>query len=108
VYPFLFLIFFDLFTLITFVEELELRSFSSYIFQNYSTLLPLGTEEYSLAQHVFKLVKPGYMFLLYSHHLAYLQSLVELYMLNAYAVWDPSSEANIFTDGVKNMNHSVS
>jgi hypothetical protein len=33
------------------------------------------------------------MFQLYSHHQAYLQSLVELYMLNAYAVWVPSSEA---------------
>jgi hypothetical protein len=38
------------------------------------------------------------MFQLYSHHQTYLQSLVELYMLNAYAMWDPSSEANIFTD----------
>jgi hypothetical protein len=47
------------------------------------------------------------MFQLYSHHQAYLQSLVKLYMLNAYAMWDPSSEANIFTDGIKNMNHSV-
>jgi hypothetical protein len=54
---------------------------------------PIGTEEYSLAQqYVFKLIKPGYMFQLYSHHQAYLQSLVELYVLNAYAVWDPSSE----------------
>jgi hypothetical protein len=43
---------------------------------------PIGTEEYSLAQqYVFKLIKPGYMFQLYSHHQAYLQSLVELYML---------------------------
>jgi hypothetical protein len=28
-------------------------------------------------------------------------------MLNAYAMCDPSSEAKIFTDGIKNMNHSV-
>jgi hypothetical protein len=47
------------------------------------------------------------MFQPYSHHQAYLQSLFELYMLNAYAMWDPSSEANIFTGGIKNMNHSV-
>jgi hypothetical protein len=69
--------------------------------------LSTGTEEYSLAQqYVFKLIKPGYKFQLYSHHQAYLQSLVELYMLNAYGMWDPSSEA-MFTDGIKNMNHSV-
>jgi hypothetical protein len=49
----------------------------------------------------------GYMFQLHSHHQAYLQSLVELYMLNVYAMWDPSNEANIFTDGIKNMNRSV-
>jgi hypothetical protein len=62
----------------------------------------VGTEEYSLAkQHVFKLVKPGYMFQLYSNHQAYLQSLVELCMLNAYATRNPSSEAKIFTDGNK-------
>jgi hypothetical protein len=47
------------------------------------------------------------MFQRYSHHQAYLQSLVELYMLNTYAMCDPSSEANIFTDGIKNINHSV-
>jgi hypothetical protein len=47
------------------------------------------------------------MFQLYSHHQAYLQSLVELYMLNAYAMWDPSSEAKMFTGGIKNMKHSV-
>jgi hypothetical protein len=49
------------------------------------------------------------MFQLYSHHQAYLQSLVELYtcMLNAYVVWDPSSEATICIDGIKNMKHSV-
>jgi hypothetical protein len=33
------------------------------------------------------------MLQLYSHHQAHLQSLVELYMLNAYGMWDPSSEA---------------
>jgi hypothetical protein len=39
----------------------------------------IGTAEYSLAQqHVCKL-KPGYMFQLYCHLQAYLQSLVELY-----------------------------
>jgi hypothetical protein len=60
----------------------------------------VGTEEYRLAQqYVFKLVKPGYMFQLYSNHQAYLQSLVELYMFNAYAIRNPSSEAKIFTDG---------
>jgi hypothetical protein len=38
------------------------------------------------------------MFQLYSNYYqAYLQSLVELYMLNAYAMWDHSSEAKIFT-----------
>jgi hypothetical protein len=47
------------------------------------------------------------MFQLYSHHQAYLQSPVELYMLNAYAMWDASSEANKFTDGIKNINRSV-
>jgi hypothetical protein len=47
------------------------------------------------------------MFQLYSHHQACLQSLVELYMLNAYGMWDPSSEAKIFIHGIKNMNHSV-
>jgi hypothetical protein len=47
------------------------------------------------------------MFRLYIHNQAYLQSLVELYMLNAYAMWDPSSEAKIFTDGTINMNHPV-
>jgi hypothetical protein len=36
------------------------------------------------------------MFQLYSHHHAYLQLLVELYMLNAYAMWDPSSEEKHF------------
>jgi hypothetical protein len=41
------------------------------------------------------------MFQLYSHHQAYLQSLVELYMLNAYAMWDPSSDAKNFTGGIK-------
>jgi hypothetical protein len=41
------------------------------------------------------------MFQLYSHHQAYLQSLVELYMLNAYGMWDQSSEAKVFTDGIK-------
>jgi hypothetical protein len=56
-----------------------------------------GTEEYSLAQqYVFKLIKPGYMFQLYKHHQDYLQSLVELYMLNTFAVWDPSNEVKIF------------
>jgi hypothetical protein len=61
----------------------------------------IGTEKHSPAQqYVFKLLKPGYMFQLYSHQ-AYLQSLVELYMLNAYAMWDPSSKAKIFTDGIK-------
>jgi hypothetical protein len=52
--------------------------------------------------------KPGYMFQLYSHHQAYLHSLVELYMLNAYATWDPSSEATDLHVKVKNMNLSVS
>jgi hypothetical protein len=47
------------------------------------------------------------MFQLYSHHQAYLQSLVELCMLNAYGMWDPSNEAKISTDGIKNVNHSV-
>jgi hypothetical protein len=57
-------------------------------------VITIGTEEYSLAQqYVFKLIKPGYMFQLYSLYQAYLQSFVELYMLNAYAMWDPSSEA---------------
>jgi hypothetical protein len=52
---------------------------------------PTGQGHYSLAQqYVFKLIKPGYMFQQYSHHQAYLQSLVELYMLNVYAMWDPS------------------
>jgi hypothetical protein len=44
---------------------------------------------------------------LYSHHQAYLQSLVELYMLNGYGMWDRSNETKIFTDGIKNMNRSV-
>jgi hypothetical protein len=44
------------------------------------------------------------MFQLYSHHQAYLQSLDQLYMLNAYAMWDSSSETKMFTDGIKNMN----
>jgi hypothetical protein len=35
------------------------------------------------------------MLQVYSYHQAYLQSLVELYMLNVYAVWDPSSETKI-------------
>jgi hypothetical protein len=47
------------------------------------------------------------MFQLHSHHQAYLQLLVELCMLNVYAMWYPSNEAKIFTDGIKNMNHSV-
>jgi hypothetical protein len=51
--------------------------------------------------NLFKLIKPGYMFHLYSHHQACLQSLVELYMLNAYVMWDPSSEATICADGIK-------
>jgi hypothetical protein len=73
-----------------------------------ATKITIGTEEYSLAQqYVFKLIKPDYMFQLYSHHQASLQSLVELYMLNAFTMWDASSEANNFTDGIKNMNHSV-
>jgi hypothetical protein len=57
-------------------------------------VITIGTEEYSLAQqYLFKLIKPCYMFQLYSHHQTYLQSLVELYMLNVYAMWGPSSEA---------------
>jgi hypothetical protein len=48
------------------------------------------------------------MFQLYSHHQAYLQSLVELYMLSAYAMWDPSSEVKMCTDGIKNINLSAS
>jgi hypothetical protein len=68
----------------------------------------IGTKEYSLAQnYIFKLTKPVYMFRLYSQHQAYLQSLVELYMLNAYGMWDPSSEANIFTHGIKKINRSM-
>jgi hypothetical protein len=47
------------------------------------------------------------MFLQHIHHQAYLQSLVELHMLNAYAMWNHSGEANIFTEQIKNMNHSV-
>jgi hypothetical protein len=57
-------------------------------------MITISTKEYSLAQqYLFQLIKPGYMFQLYSHHQAYLQSLVELYMLNAYVMWDPSIEA---------------
>jgi hypothetical protein len=48
------------------------------------------------------------MFQLYSHHQAYLQSLIELYMLHAYAMWDPSSEATDLYVTVKNMNLSAS
>jgi hypothetical protein len=71
-------------------------------------VITIGTEEYSLTQkYVFKLIKPGYMFQLYSHHQAYLQALVELYMLNGYAMWDPRSGAKTFTDEIKNTNHSV-
>jgi hypothetical protein len=71
-------------------------------------IITIGTHEYSLAQqYVFKLIKPCYMFVLYSHYQAYLQSLVELYTLNAYAMWDPSSEAKNFTDGIKIMNQSM-
>jgi hypothetical protein len=33
------------------------------------------------------------MFQLYSHYHAYLQSLVEFYMLNAFELWGPSNEA---------------
>jgi hypothetical protein len=41
-------------------------------------VITISTKEYSLAQqNVFKLIKPGYMFQLYSHHQAYLQSLVK-------------------------------
>jgi hypothetical protein len=47
------------------------------------------------------------MFQLYSYRQTYLQSLVELCMLNAYAMWDPSSEAKIFTYENKNMNYSA-
>jgi hypothetical protein len=62
------------------------------------------TKEYSQAQqYVFKLIKPGYMFQLYSRYQAYLLSLVELHMLNVYCMWNPSSEARIFTDGIKNV-----
>jgi hypothetical protein len=66
-------------------------------------VITIGTEEYSLAQqYVFKLIKPGYMFQPYSHHQAYLQSLVELYtrMLNAYAMWDPSKVASCLATGI--------
>jgi hypothetical protein len=46
---------------------------------------------------LLKLRKPGYMFQLYSHHQAYLQSFLDLYMLNAYAMWDPRwKENNIY------------
>jgi hypothetical protein len=59
-------------------------------------VITIGTEVYSLAQqYVFNLIKPGYMFQLYSHHQAYVQSLVELCMLDACVMWDPSSEAEI-------------
>jgi hypothetical protein len=47
------------------------------------------------------------MFQLYSNHQAYLQSLVQLYMLNVYAVWDPSSEVKDMHTELKSMNHSV-
>jgi hypothetical protein len=61
--------------------------------------ITIGTEDYSLAQkYVFRLVKPGHMFQLHSHQ-TYLKSLVDLYMLNAYAIWDPISEAKLFADG---------
>jgi hypothetical protein len=54
-------------------------------------VVTIGTEEYSLVQrYVFKLIKPGYIFKLHSHHQTYVQSLVELYMLNAYGMWDPT------------------
>jgi hypothetical protein len=44
--------------------------------------ITISTKEYSLAQQdVFKLLKAGYMFQLYSHHQAYLQSLVQLYSI---------------------------
>jgi hypothetical protein len=70
------------------------------------TYIALGTEQYSPAQqYIFKLIKPGYMFQLHSHHQAYLQLFDEQYMLNAYAMWDPSSEAKMFTDGIRNINH---
>jgi hypothetical protein len=72
-------------------------------------VITISTEEYSLPQqYVFKLIKPGYMFQLYSHYQAYLQSLVELYMLNAYDMWDPSSKATDLHVKVKNMNLSAS
>jgi hypothetical protein len=45
------------------------------------------------------------MFQLYSHHQAYLQSLVELYILNAHAMWDPSNKANDLHMELKIMNH---
>jgi hypothetical protein len=44
------------------------------------------------------------MFQLYSHHQAYLQQFVELYKLNVYGMWDPSSEAIEWHVKVKNMN----
>jgi hypothetical protein len=49
-----------------------------------------------IQQYVFMFIKPGYAFQLYCHHQAYLQSLVKVYMLNAYATWDPSSEAKSY------------
>jgi hypothetical protein len=69
----------------------------------------IGTEKYSLAQqYLFKLTKPRCMFQLYSHHQAYLQLLVELYMSNVYAMLDPSREAKNFTDClVTGLPHSV-
>jgi hypothetical protein len=68
----------------------------------------ISTKEYSLAQqYAFKLIKPDYMFQLYSHHQAYLQSLVKLYMLNAYGTCYPSSEATDLHVKVKNMNLSA-
>jgi hypothetical protein len=36
------------------------------------------------------------MFQLYGHHQAYPQSLVEPSMLNAYGMWNPSSEAKMY------------
>jgi hypothetical protein len=45
------------------------------------------------------------MFQLYSHHQAYQQSLVELYVLNAYAMWDQSYEESrmplVATSGIR-------
>jgi hypothetical protein len=46
-------------------------------------------------QYIFKLIKPGYMFQLYSHHQAFttIKCRAHARVLNVNAVWDASSEA---------------